>query len=51
MSELHVDPEHIRREHLARVHAHHQWLYLVAVIGGMTVLMLIVLALIELVAT
>ena len=51
MNELQVDPERIRREHVARVQAHRQWLYLVGVIGGMTALMLIVLAIIELVAT
>jgi hypothetical protein len=51
VNDLDVDPERIRREHLARVRSHHQFLYLVGVIGGMTALMLIVLGIIELVAT
>ena len=40
-----VDADHVREEHLAEVHAPAHWAYLGAVMGGGTVLMLIVIAL------
>ena len=47
MNERQVDTEQVRREHLENVDQRVQWTYLIGVLGGSTLLMLLVLVLLD----
>lgn len=47
MNERQVDADQVRREHLENVDQRIQWAYLIAVLGGATALMLLVLILLD----